>query len=363
MFNIMQKILLIVLAIVTLSIFNSNIEIVVIVLIVSASLSAIELYLNESNLYKLIYSLIIVVLCLCDKSFIFLIPLCIYDTLIKKYYFINSIILVSILLISSYSFTIKLILLIVVCMTLVTSILVNKNNKAKEIEIKDKDEIERLLLELDNQKNQLIDAQDSKVEYAMLSERGRIAREIHDNVGHILSSSIIQVGALKTINEDQKINPLLDNLDTSLNQGMDAIRNSVHNIHAQSLNLEMELNNIIENYKFCPVKLSYNLKSNTDKKIKLNILTIVKEALNNTTKHSNATIVTMSIRELPNHYQLIINDNGNQFKENDNGIGLVSIQERIESLKGITNINNEDGFKIHITIPKEVKNNESNFNR
>ncbi|MEG0686462.1 MAG: hypothetical protein RR425_04190, partial [Erysipelotrichales bacterium] len=157
----MQKILLIVLAIVTLSIFNSNIEIVVIVLIVSASLSAIELYLNESNLYKLIYSLIIVVLCLCDKSFIFLIPLCIYDTLIKKYYFINSIILVSILLISSYSFTIKLILLIVVCMTLVTSILVNKNNKAKEIEIKDKDEIERLLLELDNQKNQLIDAQDS----------------------------------------------------------------------------------------------------------------------------------------------------------------------------------------------------------
>ncbi|MEG0686303.1 MAG: histidine kinase, partial [Erysipelotrichales bacterium] len=242
-------------------------------------------------------------------------------------------------------------------------ILINKYNNAKEVEIKDKDEIERLLLELDNQKNQLIDAQDSEVEYAMLSERGRIAREIHDNVGHILSSSIIQVGALKTINEDQKINPLLDNLDTSLNQGMDAIRNSVHNIHAQSLNLEMELNNIIENYKFCPVKLSYNLKSNTDKKIKLNILTIVKEALNNTTKHSNATIVTMSIRELPNHYQLIINDNGNQFKENDNGIGLVSIQERIESLKGITNINNEDGFKIHITIPKEVKNNESNFNR
>lgn len=40
---------------------------------------------------------------------------------------------------------------------------------------------------------------------ATLNERNRIAREIHDNVGHLLSRSLLQVGALQVVNRDETV--------------------------------------------------------------------------------------------------------------------------------------------------------------
>jgi len=57
------------------------------------------------------------------------------------------------------------------------------------------------------QKNrELIEKQDYEIRLATLNERGRIAREIHDHVGHLLSRSILQIGALMvTKGREQRI--------------------------------------------------------------------------------------------------------------------------------------------------------------
>ena len=56
---------------------------------------------------------------------------------------------------------------------------------------------------------------------ATLKERNRIAREIHDHVGHMLSRSILQLGAILAINKDEKLDiplrGLKDSLDTAMN--------------------------------------------------------------------------------------------------------------------------------------------------
>ena len=134
---------------------------------------------------------------------------------------------------------------------------------------------------------------------------------------------------------------------------MNSIRASIHKIHAQSFDLEDEINKVIQNYLFCQVQFNYSMSDITPTKIKTTILPIIKETLNNTAKHSNATLIKISIRELEKHYQIIINDNGTLINRKSSGIGLNSMKERIDSLNGLLNINTDDGFKIHITIPKE----------
>ena len=134
---------------------------------------------------------------------------------------------------------------------------------------------------------------------------------------------------------------------------MNSIRESVHNLHAKSFDLKKEIENIIDNYLFCKVILNYDLSDTTPTKVKLAIVSIIKEALNNTSKHSNAKLIKIIVRELDQHIQVTINDNGTLKNTSSMGIGLISMQDRIENLNGIINISTNDGFRIHITIPKE----------
>ena len=78
---------------------------------------------------------------------------------------------------------------------------------------------------------QLLESQDNMVLTATLSERNRIAREIHDNVGHMLTRSILQTGAIKVINKDDRLEKPLAQLQSTLDTAMDSMRKSVHDLH------------------------------------------------------------------------------------------------------------------------------------
>ena len=149
---------------------------------------------------------------------------------------------------------------------------------------KDDSEERNLLLA---EKNKIIlEKQDYEIETAILKERNRIAREIHDNVGHVLSRSILLVG------------------------------------------------------------------------VKCCFISIVKEALANVSRHSNATEVKITVREHPALFQLSMEDNGKEIKYNKQdieGIGLTNMQERVNGLKGNFRIATEDGFRIFITVPKDCE--------
>ena len=61
-------------------------------------------------------------------------------------------------------------------------------------------------------------------------ERNRIAREIHDNVGHMLTRAIMLTGAIKVVNKNKSLCPSIDNLEECLSTAMNNIRESVHNL-------------------------------------------------------------------------------------------------------------------------------------
>ncbi len=213
------------------------------------------------------------------------------------------------------------------------------------------DETRELSHDLKKQNQALIEKQDSEIHSATLDERNRIAREIHDNVGHQLSSALIQVGALMVTDPSNKG---LTTIKDTLNLAMDNIRSSVHNLYDESIELDVQINKLTEGFTFCKSSINLHMETAPEPRVKYAILAIIKEALSNVAKHSNASHVDISLVEHPGFYQLIVSDNGSTVSYNpDDGIGLKNIAHRIEALKGYFLIRTTKGFELFITIPKE----------
>lgn len=234
-----------------------------------------------------------------------------------------------------------------------------------------RDDSTEINLVLKSRNESLLKNQDYEIHNATLQERNRIAREIHDNVGHMLSRAILLTGVLKTINKDENCSEHLENLHEALNQAMTSIRNSVHNLHDESIDLKQSVTTIIDEFSFCPVSLNYDMGYEVPKDIKYCFIAIIKEGLNNIYKHSDATKVNVTLREHPSMYQLIIHDNGNvsdetdfnkyispENRHNDSGIGLENIAARVGMLNGSIKIHTDDGFCIFIIIPKTTNQEE-----
>ena len=97
------------------------------------------------------------------------------------------------------------------------------------------------------------------------------------------------------------------------------------------------------------------MTSRIPRDVKYTCLAICREALNNVMRHSNADKVQITVREHPSFYQLVISDNGTRKTDISvsSGMGLSSMQERIQALNGVLRIQTETGFRIFITIPKK----------
>lgn len=219
-----------------------------------------------------------------------------------------------------------------------------------------RDNSRELNLLLENKNKDLLEKQDYEIHLATLKERNRIAREIHDNVGHMLSRSILQTGALLAINKDNNLKtPLLSVKDT-LSSAMDSIRESVHDLHDESIDLYDTIRTILKDYKTYETTLEYDMSDIIPRNVKYCFIMLIKEGLSNIVKHSDASQITILVREHPSFYQIQISDNGNPIPGNatSHGIGLENMQERVQALHGTFRTSIDNGFKVFASIPKTV---------
>ena len=240
--------------------------------------------------------------------------------------------------------------------------------------IRDEGEINKENLRKQN-KN-LLEEQDKSISAAQLSERNRIAREIHDNVGHMLSRSILQVGAMMVVNKDEKMKQELMSLRETLDTAMNNIRNSVHDLRDEAIDLKTALEEIAE-----PLKSNFNVTFEFDaevseipKEIKYAAINIVKESVSNIIKYSKNENVDIRFYEHPSMYQIIVHDypvnhgDGSEIDEtkvnrrtapvtdpgSGEGMGLENIRTRAEKLGGNATFTNENGFRVFVRIPRVV---------
>lgn len=236
-------------------------------------------------------------------------------------------------------------------------------------------------MDLERRNKILREQQDAEIYAATLRERNRIAREIHDNVGHTLSRCILMTGAIATINTDENLKEPISQLEEQLHQAMTRIRESVHDLHDDSMDLKESAELLIRDFKACDADLECAVSRSVPKEVKYCFLSVLREALTNVARHSNATQVHVRIIEHPAIYQLTIHDNGTmlspeimqdgrsadnlstidaddrQFYEtrSNGGIGLNNMRERVKAMQGSISITAYNGFRIFISIPKKVQ--------
>ena len=215
-----------------------------------------------------------------------------------------------------------------------------------------RDSTKEFSLQLERKNKELMEKQDYEIHLATLGERNRIARDIHDSVGHLLSNSILQTGALIATCADDGLRERLATLNKTLVTGMETVRSSIHDLYDESVDLYAEIKTLCDGFDFCAVTLEYDMDSNPDKNVKYTLIAVVKEALSNIIRHSDASLVAVAVREHPALYQLVVRDNGSKKSDTGEGLGLNNIAQRVESLGGLSNIGYDNGFTVFVSIPK-----------
>lgn len=224
--------------------------------------------------------------------------------------------------------------------------------------IRTRDNLTAASMKLESRVHKMAEQQEMEINIATLNERNRIAREIHDNVGHLLASSILQLGAVMAVTQEDQTKESLSVLKGTLTDGMNSIRSSVHNLRDDAVDLYSILDGMTRDFSFCRAVLNYELTSALPVSVRYVIIGIVKEALANVIKHSDADEVSISLYEHPSIYQLIIKDNGHTLPTASDlsGMGLENIRQRGMSLGGVVNITSDNGFRIFISFPRTEEN-------
>lgn len=213
-----------------------------------------------------------------------------------------------------------------------------------------------------DEQHSLIQLQDDRVHESIRQERRRIVEEIHDALGHQLSSAVIQIGALEYLTEEGDVKVALKSVKHVLTSSMDNVREIIHTERQTTIDVEQELQSLVDNFTKCTINFTYNNSHPMSSHVAHSVVNIVKEALTNINKHSNATLVTVRLVDLKKQWTLLLADNGNQLGQTttatatpSSGIGLLNIEERVNKMAGTLHINHQNGFRLFITIPIQIQ--------
>lgn len=227
-----------------------------------------------------------------------------------------------------------------------------------------RDELQERALALEARNRDLADRQDYEVELATLAERARIAREIHDNVGHQLTRASLQAEALRVVHADEPgVAADFADVKRTVDEALQLVRTSVHALNDNAVDLSVQLERIVE-----------GTRSDGGPQIELEVMAehapanvancfaaVLREALSNTMRHACAQTVTVRCMEHPSFYQLIVTDDGvgevqASGRGTAEGMGLASMRERIEALGGTFTAGpraGAGGWRVFATVPKQ----------
>jgi signal transduction histidine kinase len=198
-------------------------------------------------------------------------------------------------------------------------------------------------------------------------ERKRIAVELHDGLGSLLSSIGLYTKLLEKDFSNEKINHKLIQVKQLSDMALESLENAINNLNPSILNkndliksLELVCNkmNDIGNIYFHLE--SDNMNVSISKNAALNFFRICNELINNTLKHSGANEAKIELYNKRKKVFLRYSDNGigfdplHDYSFESEKTGLHNMIKRVESLGGTYSINSERGKGVYIIIQYNV---------
>jgi signal transduction histidine kinase len=229
-------------------------------------------------------------------------------------------------------------------------------------EIKARERVELLATELSDANRHLSEYAEQVHELAIAQERNRFAREIHDGLGHYLTTINMQVNAASALvkSEPGKAIDMLEKAKKMTSEALIDVRNSVFALRKESIELDdlpQRIARLVEESRNSNVEVLLKVEGKPvplTPQANLTIYRTAQETINNAHKHSKATRVDLILDYSQNErVQFVVTDNGLGADEIRTGFGLLGIQERVRLLNGEVCIENEPGkgFKVRINLP------------
>ncbi|MCR5369065.1 histidine kinase [Eubacterium sp.] len=347
---------------------DMQLVIMIFVMVTAAFLTSyLRMIGNKFSLINKIFVLIAASICIFIPKAVFILPIIIYEAYFDRHYGAGLISFVAIinalnLFQPQEIIYITFIMILAGYMAYKTDVI--DKNRIHIKKIRDEGEIKNELLK--HQNIIILEEQDKNIYTAQLAERNRIAREIHDNVGHMLSRSLLQVGAMMVVHKEEAISQELKDLRNTLDTAMNNIRESVHDIRDDAIDIEISVNEMLK-----PLESKFNLNfecdvenDNMSKEIKYAIINIVKEAVSNIIKYSDNDSVDIRIDEHPSMYQIIVRDydslghskdnEGEEVEIDHRGMGLDNIIKRAEQFNGQAYFTKGNGFRVFVRLGKNI---------
>lgn len=222
------------------------------------------------------------------------------------------------------------------------------------------EEVNILYHELQTANEQLKEYANMSERMAQTRERNRLAREIHDTLGHTLTGIAAGLDACMTMIDisPEQTRKQLELLSKVSREGLKDVRRSVSELSPDSLErlrLDVAIRKMITDMSQVSGAQIYfetdETKLKFDEDEENAIYRVIQESVTNAIRHGNATEIWITLKKVDGEIRLVIKDNGIGCKEIKSGFGTKHIQERIEMLRGTVKFNGNNGFTVTAVIP------------
>ncbi|MGE6537562.1 response regulator [Bacillus luti] len=199
-------------------------------------------------------------------------------------------------------------------------------------------------------------------ELTLIEERNRLSHELHDTIGHTLTSLIMGVESLRTSVPDSQFERI-DSLVGIAQNSLDDIRKHLHQLSHNPLNhlLSGSLRELTEEFmRSTGTTVTFRVIGNETlviQKINFCLYRCLQESLTNAVRHGKASSIAVQLHFDRQQLRLQIEDNGIGMKEIQFGFGLNGIKERLEYYHGTLSIYSEaeQGTFIICNIPLQTE--------
>lgn len=233
-------------------------------------------------------------------------------------------------------------------------------------EISQRKKLNETMIELKIKSNQLKKASKQLEELTIMKERNRIAREIHDTVGHTLTSVLIEMEAAQKLLDIDKSSAeeKLGLAKEQVRKGLTDVRMSVRTLKQgnEILDFVPSLESLINDYiKHTSVNIKYMISPDLPKLNEAQEKTLyraLQEGLTNGVKHGKSTAFVFILDYEDNIVKFSLQDNGCGTDDVNYSFGLTSMNDRVSEIGGtmIVHSSKDDGFLIEITVPIDRRN-------
>ena len=194
-------------------------------------------------------------------------------------------------------------------------------------------------------------SQEKIEQLAAIAERERIARDLHDLIGHSLTSIALKADLAEKLASANKMPQAKQEISAvaKLSRAvLSEVRQAVSGLKSQQLNAHLQtLKEELEQHQFS-VNINNKLAQITSE-LEANLVLIFKEAVTNILRHSNGNAVVLTLIPQDNKILITISDNG-QIGSFKFGNGLNGMTERCQNFNGSLTANHQHGFTLNITL-------------